>query len=329
MNAGRPTFRKPKSTHTYATPEELFTKLPNRAQSHGYLRQPQADALRDYTTLVEERDIALELPTGTGKTTVGLLVAEWRRRQTGDNVAFLALTNQLAKQILREAEKLGIDCANLTGAKDSRDPAEVGRYKTGRAVGVTTYSNLFNVNPVIQASDVLVLDDAHGGEHFVSAMWTVRVDARRQPNAYADALAALRPALTDAQYRVISEERAYGTIEIADVRKYPEVIQELTRLLDAERDSSVHFPWSLVRNNLHGCLFFASPREVVIRPLVPPTHTHAPFVDSRQRIYMSATLGGEGDLLRGYGTTRIKTIRARHAQWGRRYIFMPEVTAVP
>ena len=34
-------------------------------------------------------------------------------------------------------------------------------------------------------------------------------------------------------------------------------------------------------------------------------------------------LGGEGDLLRSYGLTSIKTIRAEHPQWGKRYILVP------
>lgn len=120
MAKKRPPFRKQKIEPTYTTPEELFAKLPNRANTHGYLRGPQADALRDYASLKDKCDIACELPTGTGKTTVGLLIAEWRRRQTGDRVAYLTLTNQLAKQVLREAVKLGINCANLAGTKDAR-----------------------------------------------------------------------------------------------------------------------------------------------------------------------------------------------------------------
>ena len=98
----------------------------------------------------------MRLPTGTGKATFELLIAEWRRRQTYESVAYLTLTNQLAKQVLSEANNLGIDCANLIGTKDTRDAGEVGHYTTGRAIGVTTFSNLFNVNPVIQVSNVLV-----------------------------------------------------------------------------------------------------------------------------------------------------------------------------
>lgn len=325
MKMKRPHFRKPKAVPTYATPEELFAKLPNRAKTHGYLRGPQADALRDYANIKDKSDIACELPTGTGKTTVGLLIAEWRRRQTGEKVAYLTLTNQLAKQVLREAEKLGIDCADLTGTKDTRDASEVGRYTAARAIGVTTYSNLFNVNPVVQASNILVFDDAHGGEQYVASMWTVRIDATAHSKTYREVLTALGPALSESQYRVVTDESEFAAVELADVHANPDVLINVTAVLDKVGEAKIRFSWSVIRNNLHACLFLVSLREIAIRPLVPPTHTHEPFSSTTQRMYMSATLGGEGDLLRGYGITRVGAIRAKHAQWGRRYIFMPSL----
>ncbi len=76
---------------------------------------------------------------------------------------------------------------------------------------------------------------------------------------------------------------------------------------------------------MSSCLFLVSPYEITIRPLVPPTHTHAPFAAAKQRIYMSATLGGGSDLQRSYGVEKLEMIRAKSSQWGRRYIFVPGV----
>ncbi len=323
MPKKRPSFRKPKGLQTYSSPEELFTKLPNRARSHGYLRAPQVDALREYEKLQGESDIAFELPTGTGKTMVGLLIAEWRRRQNGKKVAYLTLTNQLAKQVLNEAEKLGIDCADITGTKDTRSAGEVGRYKAARAVGITTYSNLFNVNPVIQASDVIVFDDAHGGEHFVTDMWSVRIRSNEHSIHYNEIITAIRPVLTDNQYSAITNASEYSTVELVNVHYDKTVLRNISDQLERISDPAIHFPWGLIKNNQDACLLFASSNEIIIRPLIPPTYAHDPFSATVQRIYMSATLGGEGDLLKSYGVTSIKPIRVQHAQWGKRYIFMP------
>jgi hypothetical protein len=42
-----------------------------------------------------------------------------------------------------------------------------------------------------------------------------------------------------------------------------------------------------------------------------------------QRVYLSATLGGKSDLQRAYGVKSIELFRAKSAQWGKRYIFVP------
>ena len=72
-------FRLSKRTKSSVeTPEALFRDLRNRSVE-GLLSQ-QADMLRKYMDNVNESDVALQMPTGSGKTLVGLLIAEWRRR---------------------------------------------------------------------------------------------------------------------------------------------------------------------------------------------------------------------------------------------------------
>jgi len=76
--AERPKFQKPAAANVTSSPEELFHSLSvGRAKTHGYLRGPQQDALREYAEHHTCSDIAFELPTGSGKTLVALLVGEW------------------------------------------------------------------------------------------------------------------------------------------------------------------------------------------------------------------------------------------------------------
>ena len=310
----RPTFKTVKPSTAYASPEELFYKLSRREKTHGYLRGPQQDVLREYVEKhADSRDVAFELPTGTGKTAVGLLVAEWKRLQSR-KVAYLSLTNQLAGQVLNEAGRLGISCADLRGTKDTRDPSEVGRYKTGEAIAVTTYSNLFNIKPVLQECDLFVFDDAHGAEHYVTDMWSARTG--KDAALYGSLLAALRPALSDSQIRVILDKSAFASVEVADVLGHQECIPNIVDVLDNATADSARFAWRLIRHNVMSCLFLVSPIEIVVRPLVPPTYTHAPFESSKQRIYMSATLGGESDLQRAYGVGKLHMVRAKSRNGG-------------
>jgi hypothetical protein len=322
----KPPFRPVKpAAATYATPEELFYKLSGRQSTHGYLRGPQQDVLREYAEKhTGTPDVAFELPTGTGKTAVGLLIAEWKRL-SGNKVAYLSLTNQLAGQVLEESKRLGISAADLRGTKDTRSSLEEGRYRTGDAIAVTTYSNLFNIKPVLRESDFIVLDDAHGAEQHVADMWSVSASNSKDEELYNSLLAALRPGLSESQVRAILDKSSAGTVEMADVHGHPECIANAISVLDKTTAQSVVFAWKLVRNRIQCCLFLVSPYDITIRPLIPPTHTHAPFAAAKQRIYMSATLGGESDLQRSYGIAKLAMIRAKSPQWGRKYVFVPGV----
>ena len=81
-----------------ADAETLFHDLRNRAPEIKHLWSHQADLLRTYhQQCLDESDVAIELPTGSGKTLVGLLIAEWRRQSLGTRVAFLCPTRQLAR----------------------------------------------------------------------------------------------------------------------------------------------------------------------------------------------------------------------------------------
>ena len=321
-NVERPKFKTVKTTTTYENPEALFYRLSEREKTHGYLRGPQQDVLREYAKdFVQIPDVAFELPTGTGKTAVGLLIAEWWRTK-GFKVAFLSLTNQLAGQVLEEAVRLRLSAADLRGDKNTRSKSEEGRYRTGEAVALTTYSNLFNIRPVINDVDVIVMDDAHGAEQYVSDMWSVTVSAQKK-ELFGTVLSALKPAFTNAQIRSILSRSSMGSVEIPDLLGHPECLPKLVAALDESDLDTVKFAWGRIRNHLESCIILVSGHGVTIRPLIAPTHTHEAFESARQRIYMSATLGGGSDLQRSYGKEKVGVIRAQSPQWGRRYIFVP------
>jgi hypothetical protein len=53
-------------------------------------------------------DLALELPTGTGKTLLGLLIGEWVRRETEGPVTYATPTKQFARQAAATAQGEGV-----------------------------------------------------------------------------------------------------------------------------------------------------------------------------------------------------------------------------
>lgn len=79
------TFRRVAAEHNVPQdPESLFRDLKSGSNRVQFLWSHQADILRTYMEHKNESDIALELPTGCGKTLVGLC-AIWAGPITYDN----------------------------------------------------------------------------------------------------------------------------------------------------------------------------------------------------------------------------------------------------
>ena len=75
---------------------------------------------------------------------------------------------------------------------------------------------------------------------------------------------------------------------------------------------------------------FVAADEIIVRPLLPPTFTHAAYTDPKQRLYLSATLGAGGELERAFGRAHI-TRMAVPEGWdergtGRRFFVFPQLT---
>jgi len=59
------------------------------------------------------KDLAIELPTGSGKTLVSLLIAEFRRKVFNERAVFLCPTRQLCGQVDAQARTYGITSSLL------------------------------------------------------------------------------------------------------------------------------------------------------------------------------------------------------------------------
>lgn len=329
----RPRFRKRTEPLVGAAdPEALFGELPRTPYGVGALWSHQADQLRIYAEEHQHTpDVALELPTGSGKTLVGLLISEWRRRTLNQRVVYACPTKQLARQVLRNASDQGIPAVMLTGAHRSWNQAELGLYTRGDALAITTYSAIFNLNSHLRDAQTLVFDDAHAAEGFVAEAWALSVS--RENDSYQRLFDALKGSLEPSLIArmLAADGPAADTTEVrlipigAVARHEIDIYKALTGLTD---DASYRF--KMVQANLASCLFYVSRREFYIRPMIPPTFQHDPFTDPAQRLYLSATLGDAGELERSFGRAAIKRVPVPPA-WdrtgsGRRFFVFPELS---
>lgn len=318
-------------------PEALYRTLAGRGGAPKALWVHQGDVLREWHgNHLESRDVALELPTGAGKTLVGGLIAEWRRSAHRQRVAYLCPTNQLAVQTADNLESYGLPVVRLIGKVRDWSSADRIRYSSAGAVAVSVYSHLFNSNPALSDAELLVLDDAHAAESYVAGPWSVRVD--RDDAAYLSLVALLKPALDPmvAQHLMsdLPDAQLSSGVYLASPTGVSAVASELEATLRAVANTSgisneAKHAARMIRGHVDRCMVYVSYRSVQIRPLISPTGAHEPFEAAKQRVYMSATLGAGGELERAFGRTGISRIPAPKG-WdrqgtGRRFFCFPEL----
>jgi hypothetical protein len=296
-------------------PEALFRDL--RKKTVPGLLSHQADVLRSYIAVhTQYPDIALQLPTGSGKTLVGLLMAEWRRRRYGERVVYLCPTWQLVNQVAQQASaKYGIDLHAFTGSRAQYDPTASADWQSAEAIGVTTYSSSFNTNPFFSDANLIILDDAHSAENYVSAFWSLLIEKSNPEQqaafaALAGVVSRLLPSSDKARLAGDSKDATDRQwVEKLPTPAFRSIAPEVVALLDEHtKNTKLRYTCGLLRDSLHACHLYISRRAILIRPLIPPSKTHLPFAGAKQRLYMSATLGEGGDLERVTGRQPIHKI---------------------
>ena len=292
----------------------------------------QADVLREYAARhVNTGDVALELPTGSGKTLVGLLLAEWRRLHQKQRTAYVCPTNQLARQVHEKARGYGIDSVLLVGPNELWDAAELARFQQGKAVAVTNYNHVFNRTPRIEAQ-TLVLDDAHTAEGPVADRWSLSLRRESMREAYFTVLNVVGGELPKHHFEALLREDLdpvhRGRVEIVLPDGMARAREQLSDAIpDLVEGTDAWYAWDALGGSLETCLAYASWSEILIRPFIAPTFTQDAFAGAEQRIYLSATLGAGGELERSFGLGSIERI-PQPATWdregsGRRYMIAP------
>jgi len=314
------------------TPEALLHDL--RAKTIKGPISHQADMWRNYLDkALDESDVALQLPTGSGKTLVGLILAEWRRQKYNEKVVYLCPTNQLVHQVVEQAEnKYGLSVAKFVGKIRDYPLAVKSDYEGADKIAVTSYSALFNTNSFFNDADIIIFDDAHASENYISSLWSLEINRQDDKSktlfiAFANLIKSHIPQID--YDRMINNDSMEDWVDKLPITSFLELKEDIEQLLDTHcTNTSMQYPWRMIKDHLNACQCYISSNKILIRPMIPPTMTHKPFANAKQRIYMSATLGNGGDLERLTGVAKIFRL-PMPTGWdkqgiGRRFFLFPE-----
>lgn len=294
----------------FETPEEMYLRgaLPRTPDAVSSLWIHQGDVLRTYAeTHKDTPDLALELPTGTGKTLPGLLIAEWVRRKVEGPVLYATPTRQLAHQVLETAEAEGVPARLLVGSHHDWIATDHSDVDGGDAIAITTYSSIFNSSPKLPVPRLILFDDAHAGEQFVGEQYSVTIRRHEAEEEYLAVLASLGSFLSGLQLQRLRGEPdpgAHHQVRLILPAADPVALANLDTVL-SQLGSPHKFQFSMIRSGLAACCVYLSYGGIQVRHMVPPTFENAIFAKAGQRIYLSATLGAGGDLERAFGRSEI------------------------
>ncbi len=249
--------KKKKTTAFYEDPESLFRDQRNRTVEG--LLSHQSDILRRYhSEALNEHDVALELPTGSGKTLVGLLIAEFRRVTKNERVLYLCPTKQLVLQVCEQSDrKYGLKTTPFLGRIKDFNPDDKVRYQTAKTIAVATYSALFNTNPFFDNAQLIVLDDAHASENYIASNWSLDVSRTEYAQVYFGLLGILAESIPPSQLQRFQsddrDDRGVIWIEKLPTSDFVNAIPQINAFLDEHTSANnLQYPWSILHGHLDG-----------------------------------------------------------------------------
>lgn len=320
----------------FPSPEEMYLSgtLARTTEAVDGLWLHQGDVIRAYAEHHQDTtDLALELPTGSGKTLPGLLIGEWVRRKNDGPIIYATPTKQLARQVLTTSQREGVPGVLLIGSHRGWDTADESAVEGGEAIGITTYSAIFNSSPKLPEPRLLIFDDAHAGEQFVGQEYGISIRRNEDLRAYLHVLEALKPFMSGLLLQRLQgapDPGAHHQVRLI----LPAVDAAALAALDATLaalQEPYKFEFAMIRSGLASCCVYLSFGGIQIRPMIPPTFENKVFSRADQRIYLSATLGSGGELERAFGRAEIVRMplpTKTPPRSGRRLFVFPDLTPV-
>lgn len=293
--------------------QELWNSLAGRnKQKYEYLRAHQLKILDELSKKMDNttiKDYAISLPTGTGKTLVGLLLLRYLMLREKLTAIYICPNKFLCNQILEDAKDLDMPAVSLYGKWLEIPANNKSNFLNGHSIGIATYSTLFNSYPQIGKVGLIVMDDVHAAGDAIISNWSLKIEHARNVDLFDQVYAKIKPILTRSQTNVIEADSSFNEqYEMLYSRQWLPVIDDLIPILDAHSQEDIKYQWPTAKDKLENYFCILHSKSIEIRPLTPPSYKVSEFNDAKYRFYMSATLDSTGNLENNIGIEELEWV---------------------
>ena len=315
-------------------PRDIFFTL-NRSKEFQFPRDIQTEVMEEWFKQREKQDTIIKLNVGSGKTLVGLLLLQSSLNEKIFPAIYLAPDRQLVNQITDEAEALGIKVT-----KDIKNS----NFHSGDSIFVTTIHKLFNGKSVFGVGQgdpeinlgAVVIDDVHACVATIKEQFRILLSYKHP--AYQEILKIIEGELERRELGLFLEVKSGDPrpkIEVpywAWIGAQKEIMSILHRHKNDDKEygdnDNLFFSYPLLRDILPLCRCIIGGQKLEIEPDCPPTGLIQAFSRAKRRIYMTATLADDSELVTHFGIDQnnlCNPIVPKSSQFmGERMILMPQ-----
>lgn len=284
-------------------PSEIFRRLPKPLGIND-LYTSQAEVLGNWFDNRNDKDVVVKLHTGGGKTLVGLLLAQSTLNEKSEPVLYLTPTVQLVNQTIEKAKSLGIHAVPYEKGKPLNSD-----FVNSNAIMVGTYNCLFNGkskfgisgNSHPQKVGAIILDDAHAAFSIIRDSFTLEVSSTDEREKFMELTGLFRQSFIDSgkvgTFDDIISGRESCILEVP-YWVWHEKIDTVREQLKQDALDKYPLVWPLLRDSLSLCHALIGRDSFTITPILPLMNLFPTFSDAPRRIYMSATMADDSDIVR-------------------------------
>lgn len=285
-------------------PIKIFDVLPEKHEKYDeYLRDVQSTVLdKWFHNFRENSNTVIKMNTGSGKTVIGLLILKSYLNDNKGPAVYFAPNNYLVKQVIKEAEDLGIlvtDNARSPGFMIGEQILVTNMYK------IINGRNVFGVNEIKQRIGCMVIDDAHACIEATKSQFEIKIPS--DVKAYKEILNIFADSIkhqSEAKYLEIKDGEK-GVQQLIPYWEWQEKLSEVTGILHEIKDDenycgeekSLYFNWPLIKDFMPLATCIITGDEIIITMDHLPINIIPSFDQCPHRVFMSATINDDSVLV--------------------------------